>query len=201
MCQQHMAARARLPPGKPQARPRQIRDARQRCGIARWQNQTLFAPGPGHANKAAPGQKLPRRRFIETTAIGVEHMARGDQSLPGGKRHQPIQAATAAQGQPAAGLPCRPIQQRVMAAGPDRRRVEPLRGAGIGLGGEPAFQLPARKKPFAAKLRRRELLRPRKLIERAFRQAEEARRFLQGQHIRHLLAKFGKNRQSVKPSM
>jgi hypothetical protein len=42
-------------------------------------------------------------------------------------------------------------------------------------------------------------LRPRKLIERAFGKAEEARSFLEGQHIRHLLAKFGKNQQPVKP--
>ena len=73
-----------------------------------------------------------------------------------------------------------------------------MRGGGIGLGGEPAFKLPAREQPFAAKLRRRQLLRPGKLIKRAFGKAEEARGFLERQDIRHLLAKFGKNRQAVK---
>ena len=53
-----------------------------------------------------------------------------------------------------------------------------MRCAGIGLGGEPAFKLPAREKPFAAKLRRRELLRAGELIERAFGKAKEARGFL-----------------------
>jgi hypothetical protein len=37
-----------------------------------------------------------------------------------------------------------------MAAGQDRGLVQALRRAGIGLGGEPAFKLPAREKPFAA---------------------------------------------------
>ena len=73
-----------------------------------------------------------------------------------------------------------------------------MRGGGIGLGGEPAFKLPAREQPFAAKLRRGELLRAGELIERAFRKAEEARRFLERQDIRHLMAKFGKNRPAVK---
>ncbi len=40
-----------------------------------------------------------------------------------------------------------------------------MRGTGIGLGGEPAFKLPARKKPFAAKLRRGQLLRAGELIQ------------------------------------
>ena len=65
-------------------------------------------------------------------------------------------------------------------------------GGSIGLGGEPAFKLPAREEPFAAKLRRRELLRPGELIKGAFGKAEEARGLLQGQHIRHLVAKLGK---------
>ena len=65
-----------------------------------------------------------------------------------------------------------------MAAGEDRRRVQPLRGGGIGLGGEPAFKLPAREKPFAAKLCGGQLLGARKLIKRAFGKAEEARGFL-----------------------
>jgi len=98
--------------------------------------------------------------------------------MPTGECHQPIQAAAAAQGQAAAGLPCRPIEQRVMAAGEDWRWVQPLRRAGIGLGGEPAFKLLAREKPFAAKLRRGKLLRAGELIERAFGKAEEARGFL-----------------------
>ena len=53
-----------------------------------------------------------------------------------------------------------------------------MRGGGIGLGGEPAFKLPAREKPFAAKLRRGKLLRAGEPIERAFGKAEEARGFL-----------------------
>lgn len=86
-----------------------------------------------------------------------------------------------------------------MAAGQDGGRVRALRGAGISLGGEPAFKLPAREKPFAAKLRRWQLLCARKLIKRAFGKAEEACGFLERQNIRHFLAKFGKNRHSVKP--
>ena len=70
--------------------------------------------------------------------------------------------------------------------------------AGIGLGGKPAFKLPAREEPFATKLCGGQPLRPRKLIERAFRQAEKARGFLKRQDIRHLLAKFGKKWQAVK---
>ena len=85
-----------------------------------------------------------------------------------------------------------------MAAGQDGGRVQPLRRAGIGLGGEPAFKLPAREEPFAAKLRRRELLCARELIKGAFGKAEEARGLLQGQHIRHLMANLGKNRHRVK---
>ena len=85
-----------------------------------------------------------------------------------------------------------------MAAGQDRGRVQALRGAGIGLGGEPAFKLLAWEKPFAAKLRRRQLLCARKLIKRAFGKAEEARGFLKCQDIRHLLVNFGKNRHRVK---
>ena len=81
-----------------------------------------------------------------------------------------------------------------MAAGQDGGRVQALRRAGIGLCGEPAFKLSAREKPFAAKLRRRQLLCARKLIKRSFGKAEEARGFLKSQHIRHLLANFGKNR-------
>jgi len=86
-----------------------------------------------------------------------------------------------------------------MAAGQDRGRVQALCRAGIGLGGEPAFKLPAREKPFAAKLRRWQPLCARKLIKRAFGKAEEARCFLKCQNIRHLLVNFGKNRHSVKP--
>lgn len=160
----------------------------------------MLSPRPGNADKAAPAQKLPRRRLIETTAIGVQQMACRDQSLTSGQRNQPIQATPTTQGKPAAGLPHGPIKQRVMAAGQDGRRVKALRGAGIGLCGEPAFQLLSREKPFTAKLRRRQLLGARKLIKRAFGKAEEARGFLEGQHIRHQLAKFGKNRQSVKPT-
>jgi hypothetical protein len=85
-----------------------------------------------------------------------------------------------------------------MAAGQDWGRVQALCGAGIGLGGQPAFKLPAREKPFAAKLRRRQLLCARKLIKRAFGKAEEARGFLKRQNIRHLMANFGKYRNLVK---
>jgi hypothetical protein len=85
-----------------------------------------------------------------------------------------------------------------MAAGQDGGRVQALRRAGIGLGGEPAFKLPAREKPFAAKLCGGQLLGARKLIKRAFGKAEETRGFLKRQNIRHLLANFGKNRHSVK---
>jgi len=199
MREQDMAACARLPPGNAQARPRQVCDARQRGGIARRQDQALFSPGPSDADKAAPGQKLPRCGLIETITVRVEQMARGDQGLMGGEGDQPIQTTSTTQGEPAARLPRRPIEQRVMAAGQDGWRVEALRGAGIGLGGEPTFQLPTREKPFPAKLRCRELLRARKLIERPFGKTEEARGLLKGQHIRHLLAKFGKNWQAVKP--
>ena len=41
-------------------------------------------------------------------------------------------------------------------------------------------------------------MRAGEFIERAFGKAEEARGFLERQEIRHLLAKFGKNRQAVK---
>jgi hypothetical protein len=73
-----------------------------------------------------------------------------------------------------------------------------LRRAGIGSGRQPAFKLPAREKPFAAKLRRRQLLCARKLIKRAFGKAEEAGCFLKRQDIQHLMANFGKNRHRVK---
>lgn len=85
-----------------------------------------------------------------------------------------------------------------MAAGQDGRRVQALCRAGIGLGGEPAFKLPTWEQPFAAKLRRRQLLCARELIKRAFGKAEEARGFLKRQDIRHIVANFGNNRHSVK---
>ena len=96
MREQNMAAGARLAPGETQARPRQIRDACQHARVALRQDQPLLSPGPGNSDKAAPGQELPRRGFVEAVAIGVEQMAGGDQSLTGGECDQPIQAAAAA---------------------------------------------------------------------------------------------------------
>ena len=91
-----MAASARLAPGHAQAGARQIWDACQHARVALGQDQALLSPGPGNSDKAAPGQELPRRGFVEAVAIGVEQMAGGDQSLARGQRDQPIQAAAAA---------------------------------------------------------------------------------------------------------
>ena len=52
-----------------------------------------------------------------------------------------------------------------MAAGQDGGWVQALCRAGIGLGGEPAFKLPAWEKPFPAKLSRGQLLRAGELIQ------------------------------------
>jgi hypothetical protein len=146
-----------------------------------------------------PAQHLPRRGFVEGAGVRVQQVRRRRDGRAGRHRLQPLQAAAAAQREAAARLPHRPVEQRVVAAGQDRRRVEAHSSLPrIRLGGQPAFELCAREQPLAAKLRRGQATGTGQVVEGALRQAEQGRRLPQGENIRHAAANSGGSCQGVK---